>query len=170
MVARQPLIWILHGLITSGPYQASGQLVGHSGDSIDAQVRPATAATYMQQYSLHEQYSAESFSLTIEGDTSVLADYFGSEPTAQRIFDHVSGLVAGMTPEEPVFQQAMADIMAGVEAGFEQAEAMLQATLPEVSRDTATILEAMLAELRETGSRQLLAADFLHLVAAEEEK
>ena len=62
----------------------------------------------------------------------------------------MSGLLGAMGADAEGFDAIAADeIMAGVAEGFEQAEAMLGVPLPQVSMDTRTLLDAMLADLRQ---------------------
>ena len=151
-------------------YSATGT-VQRQGSSRSDDARVATAGESLQQASVFEQQRLEynSLNLEIEGDMSLLQDYFGAENTAQRIFDHVSGLLGGMGADAEGFETAMDEIMQGVADGFEQAQALFPEPLPLVSQNTRTLLDSMLDDLRETGNRGLSVWDYIDLLAPPDE-
>lgn len=152
-------------------YTAAGVIAGHKGPPGQA-ARVHGAEQALQQaaaYQEHQSLSYSSFSLEIEGDVSLLEDFFGAEPTAQRIFDHVSGLLGKMGADSAGFDDAVAEITAGVADGFQQAAALFGQPLPQVSNDTKTLLDAMLNDLTTTGDRNLNASDYLDLLLADDE-
>ena len=96
--------------------------------------------------------SASSFELEISGDTSLLTDYFASAPTAQRIFDFAAGLGEGIAFGDKSFAPFAESIQRGIANGFAQAHAAL-GSLAQVSHDTQTLLDAMLARFQSSGER-----------------
>ena len=148
-------------------YTAAGALVGQGSGDFG---RIPTAASFLQQSAVYEQQSIniQEIDLEISGDLELLEEYFGSENTAQRIFDHVSGLLGGLGVDDAGFQESVAQITQGVQQGFDQAQAILGAPLPSVSQDTQTLLEAMLEDLQVNGPQNQQAANFLALLTTEE--
>lgn len=115
-----------------------------------------------QSQSTYTGISGSAFDLQISGDTSLLADYFAAAPTAQRIFDFAAGLGKGITFGDDAFAPFAEAIQQGIANGFAQAHAAL-GSLSQVSQDTQTLLDAMLARFRGSGERSL-ATDFLDLL------
>ncbi|TVR11463.1 MAG: hypothetical protein EA401_10840 [Planctomycetota bacterium] len=107
--------------------------------------------------------SGHSLEVEVRGDQDLLRSYFAAEPTAQRIFDFVSRLGAGMEVDHPRFAAFSEAITRGVSQGFAQARTLLGGQLASVSYDTRTLLDAMLSAFREDGQAQQ-AADFRHLL------
>ena len=107
--------------------------------------------------------SGHSLEVSVSGDQDLLQSYFAAEPTAQRIFDFVSRLGAGMGVEHPRFASFSDAITRGVSQGFAQARSLLGGELAPVSYDTRTLVDAMLSAFREDGQPQK-AADFRHLL------
>ena len=151
-------------------YSPIGTVQRQGGGRAD-DARIATAGESLQQASVfeHEKLTYNSLNLEIEGDMSLLQEYFGAENTAQRIFDHVSGLLGSMGSDSEGFEDAMDQIMQGVADGFEQAQAMFPTPLPQVGQDTRTLLDSMLNDLRDTGNRNLNVFDYLELLIPKEE-
>ena len=71
-------------------YTAAGVIAG-DGPPGQREARVAGAGEGLQQAAIFQQESLDyaRLDLQIEGDVSLLEDYFGAEDTAQRIFDHV---------------------------------------------------------------------------------
>lgn len=110
------------------------------------QARAFTLGAIAEQHeSVQLDYS--STSLEIEGDASLLADYFSSDATAQRIFDYITGLNPGFAADSPDFSNFVEQISSGVQAGFEQAQSIL-GDLPEIVEETKQLLDMMLAQLQ----------------------
>ena len=151
-------------------YSATGTVYSQTGKRGD-DARVVTAGESLQQASVfeHERFEQSKLNLEIEGDMSLLQEYFGAENTAQRIFDHVSGLLGNMGADSAGFSDAMDQIMEGVADGFEQAQALFPTPLPKVSQDTRTLLDGMLNDLRETGNRGLSVFDYLDLLSMHDE-
>ena len=122
------------------------------------QARGFTLGAIAEQHeSLQLDYS--STSLEIEGDASLLADYFASDTTAQRIFDYVTALNPGFAANSPDFSNFVEQISSGVQAGYEQAQSIL-GDLPEIVEETKQLLDMMLAQLQD-GSEVQSASDLL---------
>ncbi len=110
----------------------------------------------------HESQSLDysSLNLNIEGDVSLLSDYFASDVTAQRIFDFVTGLNPGLDAHSDAFSNFADEIQKGVAEGFAQAQHLL-GELPEVSNETRSLLDIMLAQFKEDPAQVSSAASLL---------
>ncbi len=105
----------------------------------------------------------ESMSLSVEGDMSLLNDFFNAENTAQRIFDFAKGLGDHIDSSTPEYGNFMDDITRGIESGFDMAESML-GQLAEVSHKTHDLLNLMLTALQDDPSSHPQAVDYLDAV------
>lgn len=98
----------------------------------------------------HEELSLEyeSLSIEIEGDASLLKDYFSAPETALRIMDFAKslGAMAGVQPGGEGFDHFLSEISRGIEEGFEAVESIL-GKLPEISQNTHSLLHEMLDAL-----------------------
>ena len=107
------------------------------------------------RYSTHavlEQHQevvyARSLQIEASGDLDLLSDAFSAEHTAQRIVDHMAGLLDGLGDQ--AFDQAFSAVRAGVAEGFAQAEALLGG-LADISVQTRGLVDDMLQLLGERG-------------------
>ncbi|MDA3962475.1 MAG: DUF5610 domain-containing protein [Planctomycetota bacterium] len=102
---------------------------------------------------VHEEQSlsAERTTIEVEGDISLLQDYFSAESTAQRVFDFITGLGKGIEAGTEAFGSFVDEITSGMRQGFAEASDMLGG-LAEISHRTHDLLEDMLTRFRETGT------------------
>lgn len=113
-----------------------------------------------------EKLSYQSQSLTIEGDVSLLKDYFSSTNTADRIMNFVDRMGAGVdTANDQGFGNFMSEITRGINEGIAQAAYMLGG-LPDVSVETQSLLQLMLGAYQQNPGNVPQAVDFLEQVRA----
>lgn len=93
----------------------------------------------------HEEVSvsARSLEINVEGDLSLLEDYFSAPKTAQRIVDFGLGLLGGQDRNSTAFQEAFGEVRRGIAEGFAMAEHMLGG-LAEISMQTREVVDTML--------------------------
>jgi hypothetical protein len=115
------------------------------GDEAAEQFRSLAGDRGLLAVAEHEsvELSASSLSIEVEGDLSLLQDYFNAPNTAQRIFDFASGLGAQLDHDSPDFGGFIDQIRQGIEEGFAMVEDLL-GPLPEVSQQTHSLLQTML--------------------------
>ncbi|NRA38734.1 MAG: DUF5610 domain-containing protein [Planctomycetes bacterium] len=113
-----------------------------------------------------ERLQYQTSELKIEGDVSLLQDYFSSSNTADRILNFVDKLAgaAGIDKNDThVFDNFMQDIRQGIADGFAQAEHIL-GSLPEISIETQNLLELLLNQYQEDPQEIPQACDYLEQV------
>lgn len=124
-------------------------------------------AAFFKHEAIQVDYS--SMNLQIDGDASLLQDYFASDVTAQRIFDFATGLNPGLAAGTDAFANFAQDIRDGIQAGFEQAESIL-GPLPDISHETQSLLDMMLAQFTDDPSQVQSAQSLLADMRAQEEE
>ena len=133
-------------------YSATGT-VQRQGSSRSDDARVATAGESLQQASVFEQQRLEynSLNLEIEGDMSLLQEYFGAENTAQRIFVRLGFSVVWVPMPRALKRRWMKSCRGS--PMVRASPGPLPEPLPLVSQNTRTLLDSMLDDLRETGNR-----------------